>query len=101
MRHSLPHARRIGRRMLLLLLPLRAFGHGRTGKLVDRAIVAGALEDPIAAGGDNARHPAIDPGKIFPVPSGPLLLPPPGGGQWGELDQPPPPPHPPVLYFFV
>ena len=31
MRHCLPHARRIGRGMLLLLFPLRAFGHGRTG----------------------------------------------------------------------
>src|ERR1700720_614745 len=51
MRHGLPHARRIGRGMLLLLLPLRAFGHGRTGKFVDRAVAAGTLEDPIAAGG--------------------------------------------------
>src|ERR1700740_2914610 len=41
MRHGLPHARRIGRGMLLLLLPLRAFGHGRTGKFVDRAVAAG------------------------------------------------------------
>src|SRR5260370_18847414 len=45
MRHGLPHARRIGRGMLLLLLPLRAFGHGRTGKFVDRAVAAGTLED--------------------------------------------------------
>src|SRR5712692_9132651 len=50
MRHGLPHARRIGRGMLLLLLPLRAFGHGRTGKFVDRAVAAGPLEHPIAAG---------------------------------------------------
>jgi hypothetical protein len=41
MRHGLPHARRIGRGMLLLLLPLRAFGNGRTGKFVDRAVAAG------------------------------------------------------------
>src|SRR6201994_2889574 len=52
MRHGLPHARRIGRGMLLLLLPLRAFGHGRTGKFVDRAVAADTLENPIAAGGE-------------------------------------------------
>src|SRR5215471_19171287 len=56
MRHGLPHARRIGRGMLLLLLPLRAFGHGRTGKFVDRAVAAGTLENPIAAGVDPSRH---------------------------------------------
>src|SRR5204862_6544506 len=56
MRHGLPHARRIGRGMLLLLLPLRAFGHGRTGKFVDRAVAAGTLENPIAAGVDHTRH---------------------------------------------
>src|ERR1700730_14248455 len=50
MRHGLSHARRIGRGMLLLLLPLRAFGHGRTGKFVDRAVAAGTIENPIAAG---------------------------------------------------
>src|ERR1700685_3833018 len=59
MRHGLPHSRRIGRGMLLLLLPLRAFGHGRTGKFVDRAVAAGALENPIAAGVDHSRHLAI------------------------------------------
>src|SRR5580765_2688650 len=56
MRHGLPHARRIGRGMLLLLLPLRAFGHGRAGKFVDRAVAAGALDDPIAAVADHSRH---------------------------------------------
>src|SRR6185295_5823380 len=48
MRHGLPHARRIGRGMLLLLLPLRAFGHGRTGKFVDRAVTGGTLERELA-----------------------------------------------------
>src|SRR5207244_10631235 len=59
MRHGLPHARRIGRGMLLLLLPLRAFGHGRTGKFVDRAVAAGTLENPIAAGVDHSPHLAV------------------------------------------
>src|SRR5437867_2363428 len=38
MRHRLPHARRMRGRMLLLLLPLRAFGHGGTFKFIDRGI---------------------------------------------------------------
>src|SRR3954466_15274265 len=59
MRHGLPHARRIGRGMLLLLLPLRAFGHGRTGKFVDRALAAGTLEDPITTSVDHSRHLAV------------------------------------------
>src|SRR5438477_11790718 len=74
MRHGLPHARRIGRGMLLLLLPLRAFRHGRTGKLVDRAVAAGTLEDPIAAGVDHSRHLA-GAWHIFPtVPGGALRV---------------------------
>src|SRR5215470_19016312 len=56
MRHGLPHARRIGRGMLLLLLPLWAFGHGRTGKFVDRAVATGTPENPIAPGVDHSRH---------------------------------------------
>src|SRR5438552_19195127 len=59
MRHCLPHARRIGRGMLLLLLPLRAFGHGRTGKFVDRAVAAATLADPIATSVDYSRHLAV------------------------------------------
>src|SRR6195256_4692662 len=66
MRHGLPHARRIGRGMLLLLLPLRAFGHGRTGKLVDRAVAAGTLEDPITTSVDHSRHLAVA-WHIFPA----------------------------------
>src|SRR5947208_3266968 len=53
MRHGLPHARRIGRGMLLLLLPLRAFRHGGTGKFVDRAVAAGTLEKEL--GGEGPR----------------------------------------------
>src|SRR6202795_2543149 len=64
MRHGLPHARRIGRGMLLLLLPLRAFGHGRTGKFVDRAVAAGTLENPIAAGGGYVPRPAGGSGAL-------------------------------------
>src|SRR6266581_159075 len=59
MRHHLPHTRGIGGRMLLLLLPLRAFGHGGTFKLIDGGIPAGALMDPIAAGVNHPRHLAI------------------------------------------
>src|SRR5689334_7461687 len=74
MRHGLPHARRIGRGMLLLLLPLRAFRHGGAGKFVDRAVAAGALENPIAAGADHSRHLAIA-WHIFPtVPGVPLRI---------------------------
>src|ERR1700741_5341823 len=42
--------------MLLLLLPFRAFWHGRAGKFVHRAVAAGTLENPIAAGVDHSRH---------------------------------------------
>src|SRR6195256_1480596 len=74
MRHGLPHARRIGRGMLLLLLPFRAFGHGRTGKLVDRAVAAGTLEDPITTSVDHSRHLAVA-WHIFPaVPGVPLCI---------------------------
>src|SRR5437762_3323388 len=60
--------------MLLLLLPLRAFGHGRTGKFVDRAVAAGTLENPIAAGVDHSRHLAVA-WHIFPtVPGVPLRI---------------------------
>src|SRR3954451_19092910 len=74
MRHGLPHARRIGRGMLLLLLPLRAFGHSRTGKLVDRAVAAGPLEHPITTSVDHSRHLAVA-GHILPtVPGVPLRI---------------------------
>src|SRR5436305_5495260 len=74
MRHGLPHARRIGRGILLLLLPLRAFGHSRTGKFVDRAVAAGTLEHPIAASPDHARNLAVA-WHIFPtVPGVPLRI---------------------------
>src|SRR4051794_7827163 len=95
MRHSLPHARRIGRGMLLLLLPLRAFGHGRTGKFVDRAVAAGTLENPIAAGVDHSPPPA---GGRHIFPSLPGVPPPPhprGGGTRGQPPNPRPPPPPP------
>src|ERR1700746_2044078 len=58
-RHGLPHARRIGRGVLLLLLPLRTFGHGPTSKFVDGAVAAGTLDDPIATSVDHARHLAV------------------------------------------
>src|SRR5258707_13786853 len=60
--------------MLLLLLPFRAFGHGRTGKFVDRAVAAGTLEDPIATSVDHSRHLAVA-WHIFPtVPGVPLRI---------------------------
>src|SRR6202795_4567561 len=67
MRHGLPHARRIGRGMLLLLLPLRAFGHSCAGKFVDRAVAAGTLEDPIAAGVAHSPHPSRGWDKAAPL----------------------------------
>src|SRR5215469_4004877 len=74
MRHGLPHARRIGRGMLLLLLPLRAFGHGRTGKFVDGAVAASTLENPIATSVDHSRNLAVA-WHIFPtVPGVPLRI---------------------------
>src|SRR5437870_11904395 len=74
MRHRLPHARGMGRRMLLLLLPLRAFGDGGTGKLIDRGIPAGALVDSIAAGIYHPWHLAIAWNIFVVVPSVPLRL---------------------------
>src|SRR6516162_5499709 len=74
MRHGLPHARRIGRGMLLLLLPLRAFGHGRAGKFVDRTVAAGTLENPIAAGVDHSRHLAVAWHILPAVPGVPLRI---------------------------
>src|SRR5436190_667355 len=60
--------------MLLLLLPLRAFGHSRTGKLVDRAVAAGPLEHPITTSVDHSRHLAVA-GHILPtVPGVPLRI---------------------------
>src|ERR1051325_2921170 len=59
MRHRLPHARRIGRGVLLLLLPLRAFGHGRTGKFIHRAEAPGTLDHPITTSVDHSRHLAV------------------------------------------
>src|SRR5256885_13243625 len=90
MRHGLPHARRIGRGMLLLLLPLRAFGHGRTGKFVDRAVTAGTLEDPIATSVDHSRHLAVA-WHIFPtVPGVPLCIDLGGDGHAANLQYPRP-----------
>src|SRR5690242_13772834 len=74
MRHGLPHARRIGRGMLLLLLPLRAFGHGRTGKFVDRAVAAGPLDHPIATSVDHSRHLAVAGHILATVPGVPLRI---------------------------
>src|ERR1051326_4372219 len=74
MRHGLPHARRMGRGMLLLLLPLRAFGHGRTLEFVDRAVTASPLDHPITTSVDYARHFSV-PRHIFAaVPSVPLRI---------------------------
>src|SRR6266446_5356742 len=74
MRHHLPHTRGMGGRMLLLLLPLRAFGHGGTCKLIDGGIPAGALMDPIAAGVHHPRHLAIARNIFVVVPSVPLCI---------------------------
>src|SRR5580698_9823913 len=74
MRHGLPHARRIGRGVLLLLLPLRAFGHGGTGKFVYRAVAAGTLENPIAAGVDHSWHLAVAWHIFSTVPGVPLRI---------------------------
>src|ERR1700722_13077785 len=53
---------------------LRTFGHSRTGKFVDRAVAAGALEKPIAAAVDHSRHLAVA-WHIFPaVPCVPLRI---------------------------
>src|SRR5206468_8794812 len=72
MRHCLPHTRGIGGRMLLLLFPLRAFGHGGTCKLIDGGIPAGALMDPIAAGVNHPRHLAIARNIFVAIPGVPL-----------------------------
>src|SRR5258708_4861641 len=74
MRHGLPHPLRIPRGMLLLLLPLRAFGHGRAGKLVDRAVSAGTLDDPIATRVDHSRHLAVTWYIFATVPGVPLRI---------------------------
>src|ERR1700747_2805272 len=66
MRHGLPHARRIGRGVLLLLLPLRAFWHGRTLKFVDRAVAAGTFDHPIATSVNHSWHLAVA-WHIFPA----------------------------------
>src|SRR5438874_7784289 len=90
MRHGLPHARRLGRGMLLLLLPLRAFGHGRTGKFVDRAVAAGTLENPIAAGLDDARHLAVAWHIFTTFPGFPHRIRLVGGGLSANRANPPP-----------
>src|SRR6266702_5269252 len=74
MRHCLPHTRGIGGRMLLLLLPLRAFRDGGTFKLIDRGIPAGALVHPIAAGVNHPWHLAIAWNVFVVVPRVPLCL---------------------------
>src|SRR5436190_18866960 len=96
MRHGLPHARRIGRGMLLLLLPLRAFGHGRTGKFVDRAVAAGTLENPIAAGVDHSRHLAV---AWHILPTLPALPPPIVLGWDGHTANLPHRPHATLRHF--
>src|SRR5258707_3244681 len=74
--------------MLLLLLPFRAFGHGRTGKLVDRAVAAGTLEDPITTSVDHSRHLAVA-WHIFPaVPGVPLCIDLGGDGHAANLQHP-------------
>src|ERR1700747_2433779 len=71
--------------MLLLLLPRGAFGYARTGKLVARAVAAGTLENPIAAGVDHSRHLAVA-WHIFPaVPGVPLRIDPGGDGHAANL----------------
>src|SRR2546430_16911081 len=99
MRHHLPHTRGIGGRMLLLLLPLRAFGHGGTFKLIDGGIPAGALVDPIAAGVKNPPPPPLAPDIFFFLSHASLPPSPPRGGHDGAPPHPrpaPPPPPPPL-----
>src|SRR6516162_7381416 len=45
-----------GRKSVVLLFPLRAFGDGGAGKFVDGGIPARALVNPIAAGINHPRH---------------------------------------------
>src|ERR1700719_4057359 len=96
MRHGLPHAWRIGRGMLLLLLPLRAVGYSRTGKFVDRAVAAGTLEHSIASSVDHSRHLAVA-WHIFPtVPGVPLRIDLGGDGHAANLQHPR---HAPLRHF--
>src|SRR5262249_61876832 len=94
MRHRLPHARGMGRRMLLLLLPLCAFGDGGTGKLIDGGIPAGALVHPIAAGGEHPPPPPPGWEKFIFFTRRPPPPPPRGAPPSGR--PPPPPPAPPL-----
>src|SRR3954469_18134379 len=60
--------------MLLLPFPLRAFGHGRTLKFIDRAVAAVTLDHPITTSVDHSRHLAVA-WHIFPtVPGVPLRI---------------------------
>src|SRR5262249_41084683 len=74
MRHRLPHAWRAGRGMQVLLLPLRAFGDGGAGELVDGGIAARALVNPIAACIDHARYLAIAWNIFAVIPAVPFRL---------------------------
>src|SRR5262249_26443488 len=65
-RHRLAHAWRPGRGMQVLLFPLRTFGDGGRGELVDGSIPARVLVNPIAACINHARYLAIA-GNIFAV----------------------------------
>src|SRR5260370_4123029 len=74
--------------MVVLLLPTRFMGHGRAGKFVFRAVAAGTLENPIAAGVDRSRHLAVA-WHIFPtVPGVPLRIDLGGDGHAANLQHP-------------
>src|SRR4051812_27125073 len=74
MRHDLPHARRIGGGMFLLLLPLLAFGHYRTGKFIDCTVPDSTLDHPITTSVDHSRHLAVARYIFTAVPGVPLRI---------------------------
>src|SRR6266566_2583410 len=74
MRHRLPHAWRAGRGMQVLLFPLRTFGDGGTGELVDGGIAARALVNPIAACINHARYLPIAWNIFAAIPAVPFRL---------------------------
>src|SRR5215471_1769643 len=74
MRHRLPHARGTRRGMLILVLPLRTFGNGGAGELIDGGILARALMNPITAGINHPRHLAIARNIFTVVPGVPFRI---------------------------
>src|SRR5262249_4908841 len=71
MRHRLPHARGTRRGMLILVLPLRTFGNGGAGELIDGGILARALMNPITAGGKKPPPPSQTRAEISHLTAGP------------------------------